>query len=442
MLETSGAMTAIRKSDRDMSKLAQRRDPHTGTVISRTRKGRTVWIMRILMKDGTRKEVTCPYGFNREQAEKRAKEFQTKEDATQGFYNAKARSAGKVVDGELADAWFDRMIPMRAAALKVKDSMKMRSLWSVWISPIIGKLPIASLERSHTLAVRDHLDEAKQTEQIRGKTSMNIWSCFCASMRIACSTKGWAKQLKVLETDITIGVESVDGGPSKRRQWVYPNEFVQLMACEAVPYERRLLYALAAYTGLRPNELAALKFSDCDLGAGVIRVTKAYNYETRLPGLPKTDTAIRDVPIEPALRPALALFLGKPDDLLCPSMQRDRDLAVAWLREDLKKAGVDAKRLWTETETHLQVDFRCLRDTYATWQCIAGLDLHKLMRRMGHTSPLQTTRYAKVAENLDGSVGIPFGPLPWCSTLTSVASSVAPQRNTADTLWSRGGSNP
>jgi hypothetical protein len=65
--------------------------------------------------------------------------------------------------------------------------------------------------------------------------------------------------------------------------------------------------------------------------------------------------------------------------------------------------------------------FRCLRDTYATWHCIAGLDVHKLMRRMGHAKVDQTIAYAKAAETVQ-SVGVPFGALPF-SVIPSVTDS-------------------
>jgi hypothetical protein len=62
------------------------------------------------------------------------------------------------------------------------------------------------------------------------------------------------------------------------------------------------------------------------------------------------------------------------------------------------------------------VDFRALRDSYATWHAIAGLDIQKLMGRMGHKDYATTLRYAKVAEVVGTDVGTPFAPLPWAGS--------------------------
>jgi integrase len=265
--------------------------------------------------------------------------------------------------------------------------------------------------RADLLGVRDSLDEASASGRLRPKTSINVWSCVRTVFRVACSTKGWAKALRVLDTDPTIGIEAVDDGPSRKRQWVYPSEFAALMQCDAVPLERHYLYACAAYLGLRPEELVELRWKDVDFVAGVVRVSRALNWKTKEIGLPKTEEAIRPVPINAALFPALRERVGKPEEFVSPRF--NDDTAAPTFRMDLKAAGVLSLRLSEKTATHLPVDFRALRDSYATWHAIAGLDIQKLMGRMGHKDYATTLRYAKVAEVVGTDVGTPFAPLPW-----------------------------
>jgi integrase len=391
-------------------KVTQRREPRTGTVISRTRKGRTVWIARILLKDGKRRELTCPYGMNREKAEAKAKEWQALEDATPALYNARARAAGKVVDGETADQWFTRMLPIRAHAKGTVDSSELESYWRTWISPVLGKKPMVALQRTDSLALAKVLEAAVANGRIREKTAKNIFSTYKVACKIACSERGWCESLKVRADDPSLGVEGPEDGPSRKRQWLFPKEFAALMACEAVPVERKRLYAFAAYTGMRPGEVAEVRFKDIDREAGVIRVSRAFKLKVNRIGATKTDGGVRDIPIERALLPAIPH--GSSEELIFPQLSVNKHYSPDVFREDLRTAGVTSSRLWSQTDTHLRVDFRCLRDSYATWHCLAGLDIHKLMRRMGHMQLNQTIAYAKVAETVQ-NVGVPFAPLPW-----------------------------
>jgi hypothetical protein len=59
------------------------------------------------------------------------------------------------------------------------------------------------------------------------------------------------------------------------------------------------------------------------------------------------------------------------------------------------------------------VDFRSLRDSYATWSALAGVGDPVLQRRMGHASASTTDRYVKAAEAFDAAaIGAPFPALP------------------------------
>jgi len=81
-------------------------------------------------------------------------------------------------------------------------------------------------------------------------------------------------------------------------------------------------------------------------------------------------------------------------------------------REHLAKAGVTRPRLFAETPTLLQIDFRSCRDTGITWLALAGVQLARMQRRAGHEDITTTLGYVKMVEDLGGNVGIPFGPLP------------------------------
>jgi hypothetical protein len=58
------------------------------------------------------------------------------------------------------------------------------------------------------------------------------------------------------------------------------------------------------------------------------------------------------------------------------------------------------------------LNFRSWRDTGITWLAIAGVDATKMLRRAGHDTISTTLGYVKMAEDLTGTIGEPFPPLP------------------------------
>ena len=62
----------------------------------------------------------------------------------------------------------------------------------------------------------------------------------------------------------------------------------------------------------------------------------------------------------------------------------------------------------------MHVGFRSWRDTGITWLALAGVDVAKIQRRAGHDDIATTIGYVKAAEDVSGSIGAPFPPLPAC----------------------------
>ncbi len=162
----------------------------------------------------------------------------------------------------------------------------------------------------------------------------------------------------------------------------------------------------------------------CDFQCGAKRlrfVPKAIDARTGKPKpLPKTQNAVRSGPIEHELLPLLhrmrkdAEDSGAADDApILPVLGELNDRYRAkQLREHLHAAGMTRPRLFTETATLLQVDFRSCRDTGITWLALAGVGVDKMQRRAGHEDLSTTLGYVKMAEDLAGKVGTPFPPLP------------------------------
>ena len=76
------------------------------------------------------------------------------------------------------------------------------------------------------------------------------------------------------------------------------DEIARLLA--AAPERYRALLATAIFTGLRLGELLGLTWGDVDFDAGLVRVRKQLGRDGVLVP-PKTDQAVRDVVLMPAL---------------------------------------------------------------------------------------------------------------------------------------------
>ena len=151
---------------------------------------------------------------------------------------------------------------------------------------------------------------------------------------------------------------------------------------------------VALFTGLRRGELLALRWSNVDLDAKLIRVREALE-ETEA-GIrvkePKTRKGLRDVTLpdlvvdvlrrhrQHQLEQRVALGLGRltDDALVFPrpdgGLQSPKDFSTAW-GHVADRIGVGA------------VTFHALRHTHASQLVDAGVDIVTISRRLGHASP-------------------------------------------------------
>lgn len=292
--------------------------------------------------------------------------------------------------------------------------------WKKWIAPHIGHLPIGSITRDDVERVRDALDQAillhsrsNSAEGISAKRARNVWVVVTTTFRAACMAK--RRDLRVRTDNPCTDVLPPERGESRRRPFVYPNEVVALLSCEDVPREWRELYALACYLYLRPGELRALTWGDIDLDAGIVHISKAWDERSGDLKGPKTRNGVRDVPIHPNLRPLLERLSKdrRSSDLVAPIMRDGyEDARAKRTREHLARAGVTRPRLTENTATTMMVGFRSWRDTGITWLALAGVDVAKIQRRAGHDDVTTTMGYVKAAEDMSGTIGEPFPPLP------------------------------
>ncbi len=331
------------------------------------------------------------------------------------------RESANLGTGETCDDYFGRLATAREAE-GIVSVRKDKYDWGKWIAPRIGKLPIAVVTRDEIEDVRNVLDDEVKKRLsdglkagMSGKTAANIWSVVRTTFKEAVGARD--RELRVRTDDPSAGHKPPLETPERAKTFLYPVEATALLACEEVPIEWRQAYAVAMYLFVRPEELEALTWADVDFTASLVSISRAVDARTgKAKPMPKTANAVRDVPIEPALLPLLkAMHEGRASDdaPVVPVLGKVNDkFRAKLLRAHLLLASVKRARLTADTLTLRPLDFRSMRDTGITWLALSGLSLHAVQRRCGHEDIDTTNGYVKMAEDLSGTIGEPFPPLP------------------------------
>jgi integrase len=390
--------------------------------------GTTYFRARIRLADGSRERVDVPAKYStpaggktaRERAELYAMAEQEREDETGELLarrRASARRGGSA--DETCTGYFERLAKQRAAS-GVGGTKDERWTWNKWIAPRIGTKQIRKVTSDQIEDVRDALDDAVRKYMAEGpghgasgKTALNAWSILRTTFKEARASRD--RRLRVRADDPSAGIKPPLRTDERKKTFFYPVEALELLGCAGVPREWREVYAVALYTYARPNELRALRWSDVDLEHGGIHVTKAWDKRSSKVGAPKTANGVRDIPIERSLLPLLTRMRkgATASDLVLPLLAKTSDYyATPILREHLKIAGVTRARLTEDTATVMPINFRSCRDSGITWLAIAGVELARMQRRAGHDSIETTLGYVKQAEDITGTIGEPFPPLP------------------------------
>ncbi len=295
-----------------------------------------------------------------------------------------------------------------------------RSRLGKHVLPALGERTIAGVTRDDLRALVELLDAGVRRQDYSWQTAMKAWGLVTKLFADACGAK--AAALRVREDNPALGVRGPDRGARKSKQWIYPDEFTCLLACEEVPLRWRELYALQAYLFLRPGELAALDWDAVHLEHGYVGVHQSLDLETGEVKTPKTKAG-RKVPIPLALRPLLDRLRerhgGEGRVVQTDDARREAahgfpptDSLAATLRKHLKRAGVDRHDLHERTPTTKPVTFYDLRACGITWMALDGVEPLRMMQRAGHSAFSTTLGYVREAEVVGQDVGVPFGPLP------------------------------
>lgn len=195
--------------------------------------------------------------------------------------------------------------------------------------------------------------------------------------------------------------------PEKQYCYLYPDELLVVLRRRTIPLGRRVLYAMAVYTGGRKSTLYRLRWFDIDFEHGTIRRGRA----KKSPGnLFVADSGLM------ALLWAWYEYCGRPSEDarvvrdVGPDAFHDQSKLV---RRDLKEAGITRSILFVDSDEVEPIRFHDMRATFVTWAKRAGKDDAWVTERTGQVDEKTIKRYTRAARTLED---LGYEPFPDIST--------------------------
>lgn len=346
-------------------------------------------------KDGAlykhRAAFTLPDGLRKEITGKTMNEMlQKTADALREWYEEngtepKHTTPERQEKGITMTEWVGRLMEMNT--LKAFDRHQDRGYWNNWIEPFFRGKSLAGIRHSDCQAFADHLSKtvSKTGEPMQAKTAKQILSLLRAIMQQACLDE-------LIDRNPADNVKNrCKEGAERFRNLTEEEKITFLQVLPTIAEENVKLYAAISFaTGMRPEEIIALRWDDyhTEEDIGYFTVTQAAKTEGQKGSVLK-DTKTRAgnrraivsckqiIPlIEAARKPDGFIIRGtkKGKDGKKPISEHQKTLLDNKLNGYLQAAGMARTTGYD------------LRVTHATTLSITGAADKSLIGSMGHTS--------------------------------------------------------
>lgn len=189
---------------------------------------------------------------------------------------------------------------------------------------------------------------------------------------------------RYLDENPARGLSIGERAPKKEPAFLSPADALRLI--DVLPEPCRTIVLVAALTGLRIGEIAALKWGRVDFFRGAIQVKETYSEEVGF-GTPKTRSSVREVPMSAPVRAALLEHRKRCVDSDAGSLVFSssagtpvgpKNLANRVLRPTCVKLGLQP------------ISWHVLRHTHATWLSESGATIRAAQDILGQ-SDVETT---------------------------------------------------
>lgn len=304
---------------------------------------------------GTRRDAEA---FERDQKQKLSK----------GTYVAKAE---RMTVAEIAASF---MKECKARSRRTSTVLNYESVLDGYILPKFGTWEAGTVRKSDVRAwLAELLEQGKSIELVNRIIRTLKTVLFHAVV-----------DLEVLERNVMLRFkqyERTEASPGRRvNRAAFSEDEVRALLSAARPHERALI-GLLCFTGIRPGECYALRWSDVDLTAGCARIARTWDWRGKTFTAPKTAAGNRTVALSGWVVKELTAHqerTGGKGEALIFATRSGRAMSPSNVRRDIwsklvKRAGVRS------------LDMYSLRHTFATFGRVAGESAFNVAHAMGHS---------------------------------------------------------
>lgn len=324
------------------------------------------------------------YGHSAKECAKN--EMEMREEIKAGLYNSNKNVT--------LDAYFDEWEKSRVGVIKNSSIEIIRSRYDNHIKPVLGKTKVQKIEKREVIKLQQDL-----SKNLSATTTNSVIAVLKSVLNGAVDDEVIAKNpamtVKPLRTDDRPKAsETIHRALTREEQKAFMEE-----AKSEWLYE---FFCFSLCTGMRINEITALKWSDIDYVNNVIHITKTLRWKkgggiTETP--PKSKTSRRDVPMNDTIKKVLQMqrekialvygdiFARQLDNNIFLGSNGSRAIASATVGysidsvlKRLRQQGIEIERF-----TH-----HAFRDTFATRYIEEGGNMQTLKKILGHNSLAMT----------------------------------------------------
>jgi integrase len=283
-------------------------------------------------------------------------------------------------DAVTFDAFFtDTYLPLAKSSKKESSTNREEGLYSVWIKPVIGHLPLKDVAPFT-------LEKLKQIMAGKKQAPRSIEYALAVIRQVFNTAKRSGAYLGESPT-ANVKRPKVDNG--RMRFLTRAEADAILAALKDRSQDVHDMTLLSLHAGLRFSEIASLTWQDVDLSKGTLTIRDA-KAGSRYAFL--TEQAADMLRSRDKREPADYVFQKRGEEE--KKKEKMTRISHTFFRvvDDLKlNEGIDDPRL--------QICFHSCRHSYASWMIEQGADLYTVQKLLGHKTNVMTQRYAHLSEN-------------------------------------------
>ena len=292
------------------------------------------------------------------------------------------------------DIFLDNYFPQAKANKSQRSYEREDSLFRIWISPVIGQMPLKDIGPIHMERIKKNMaDKGRAPRSIR------------YALAVVRQVFNFARYNNLFIGDSPTTNVKMPQKDNRRLRFLTHDEADRLL--DAMRSKSRQLYEMALvslHCEARADEIFSLTWGDVDLERGTLTLRDTKNTKTRVAFMTE---GIKDLLAQKEH--------GENNDLVFPGRGGVKIAAISRTFDRVvKELGLNDG----VTDRRQKVVFHTLRHTYASWMVEKGVDLYHVKKLMGHSTLSMTERYSHLSdETLQSAVklfekGISEAPRP------------------------------